>query len=138
MDKKLFRVPAGERAQMFERIACELANQPDVSFAYVLGSSLSEPAFHDIDVAVYLTHPANTPVDRALRIAEDLTHALEVPVDVRPLNDAPLAFVFHALRGRLLFSRDDERLASVIEETVPRYLDMEPIVRRALQEAFAL
>ena len=58
-------------------------------------------------------------------------------MDVQPLNDAPIAFVFHALRGRLLFSRDDERLAATIEDTVRRHLDMEPLIRSATQEAFA-
>lgn len=136
-DKKLYRTPADEREALFDRITREIARQPDVSFAFLFGSSLTEPAFHDIDVAVYLSHSAVGPTARALEIAEQLTQALEIPVDIRPLNEAPLPFVFHALRGRLLVSRDDERLATLIEETVPRYLDIEPIIRRALQEAFA-
>ena len=56
---------------------------------------------------------------------------------MQPLNHAPIPFVFHALRGRLLFSRDDERLATIIEDTVRRYLDMEPLMRNATREAFA-
>jgi hypothetical protein len=60
-----------------------------------------------------------------------------MPVDVRALDEAPLAFRFHALRGRLLLSRDDERLAQTIEETTRSYLDIEPILRVATREAFA-
>lgn len=41
------------------------------------------------------------------------------------------------MRGRLLFSRDDERLTRAIEETARRYLDLEPILRVATREAFA-
>jgi predicted nucleotidyltransferase len=135
--KRLYRIPSNERAQLFERLADALAREPDVSFAYVLGSSLTEPAFHDIDVAVYVSGSARDPRDRAEELAEKLTRQLQMPVDVQPLNAAPLAFVFHALHGRLLCSRDDKRLAATIEDTVRRCLDVEPLVRRATREAFA-
>jgi predicted nucleotidyltransferase len=134
---KLFRLSSTERERLFEQIASELATQPDVAFAYALGSSLAEPSFHDIDVALYLSGPVAKHGARTVDLADRLTRALGVPVDVQPLNDAPVAFVFHALRGRLLFSRDDERLALTIEETVPRYLDAAPLVRQATREAFA-
>ena len=137
MKGKLFRLSASARERLFEQIAGELARQPDVSFAYALGSSLTEPAFHDIDIALYLSGPAADHSARALSLAGRLSRELGVPVDVQPLNGAPLAFVFHALRGRLLVSRDDEQLATTIEETVRRYLDMAPLVRRATREAFA-
>ena len=136
VNTRLYRIPADERTRLFDRVS-KLVRQPDVSFAYVFGSSLTEPAFHDIDVAVYFSDPAGDHRARCLELAEDLTRALEIPVDVQPLNHAPLAFVFHALRGRLLFSRDDERLAATIEDTVRRYLDMEPLIRNATRDAFA-
>ena len=136
MHKRLYRIPADERTRLFDRVST-LVRQPDVSFAYVLGSSLTEPAFHDIDVAVYFSDPAGDHRARSLELAEDLTRELEMPVDVQPLNHAPISFVFHALRGQLLFSRDDEQLATTIEDTVRRYLDMEPLIRNATREAFA-
>ena len=136
MNKRLHWIPPDDRIRLFDRVS-QLVQQRDVSFAYVLGSSLTEPAFHDIDVAVYLSDPAQDHRARALELAEDLTRELEMPVDVQPLNHAPISFVFHALRGRLLFSRDDERLATTIEDTVRRYLDVEPLIRHATREAFA-
>jgi hypothetical protein len=137
VNRKLFRLSSSERERLFEEIAGELARQPDVIFAYALGSSLTEPAFHDIDVALHLSRPAEGCGARALELTERLSRELRIPVDVQPLNGAPIAFVFHALRGRLLMSRDDERLAATIEETVRRYLDMAPLVRHATREAFA-
>jgi predicted nucleotidyltransferase len=136
VDKRLYRIPSDERALMFRRIAGMLEAQPDVSFAYAFGSSVTEPAFHDIDIAVYLSDSAGDPRSRALELAEDLERDLEVPVDVQPLNGAPPSFAFHAVRGRLLFSRDDTRLAATIEETVRSYLDVAPFVRQATREAF--
>jgi hypothetical protein len=58
-------------------------------------------------------------------------------VDVRILNVAPVSFLYHVLRGQLLFCRDDEILAEVTERTISRYLDIAPLVRRGAQEAFA-
>ena len=56
---------------------------------------------------------------------------------MRVLNDAPVTFLFHVFReGRLLFSRNDERLADLMERTVREYLDMEPLLRRATIEAY--
>lgn len=113
-----------------------LERTADVSFAYAHGSSVTESAFHDIDIAVHLSDSVSDPRMRALEVAEGLTRALGMPVDVQPLNGAPIPFAFHALRGRLLFSRDDERLAATIEETVRGYLDVAPLMRQATIEAF--
>jgi hypothetical protein len=60
-----------------------------------------------------------------------------MPVDVRGLNVAPVSFLYHVLRGQLLFCRDNARLAEVMEQTISRYLDIAPLVRRATQEAFS-
>ena len=134
--RTVHRITPSQREEAFARIATELAARHDVAFAYVFGSSLAEPAFHDVDVAVWLQESPADPIDRALELAAQLSRALKLPIDVRPLNGAPVSFVFHALRGRLLFARDEERLAGTIEDTVRRYLDAAPLVRRATQEAF--
>jgi predicted nucleotidyltransferase len=120
--------------QVFRKL---LANERDIQFAYAFGSAITEPVFHDIDVAVYLSGPMPMHRDRCLELAEQLTRTVGLPVDVQPLAEAPIAFAFHVFRGQLLFSRDDERLADLMEETVRRYLDVEPLVRRATREAFA-
>jgi len=91
-----------------------------------------------VDVAVCLADDvAAAGAERQIELSERLSRRVGVPVDVRALDDAPLSFRFHALRGRLLLCRDDERLAQMIEETTRRYLDIEPILRIATREAFA-
>jgi len=53
------------------------------------------------------------------------------------LNDAPVTFLFHVFReGRLLLSRNDERLADLMERTVREYLDAAPLLRQATMEAY--
>src|SRR5712691_5437124 len=58
-------------------------------------------------------------------------------VDVRILNAAPVPFLYHVLKGQILVSREEERLASVMEDTIRRYLDIAPLLRHYTQEAFA-
>ena len=79
---------------------------------------------------------AERPVDRCLEPADRLTRLVRHPVDVRPLDQAPPAFRFTVFReGRLLTSRDDERLADLIETTARRCLDIAPLLRRAALDA---
>ena len=124
-----------------ERLVRALAEQPDVTFAYLYGSFLGKRPFRDVDVGVYLENvdaaTSGSAAERTLEIATRLSAELELPVDVRLLNGAPPTFAFHVLRGRRLLSRNDDLLAHVLAETARRYLDLEPLLRRATKEAFA-
>ncbi len=137
MFERVHDADAASRNLTAARLADSLGQENDVSFAYLFGSFLEERRFRDVDVGVYLTEAAAGSADRALVLAERLGRATGYPVDVRVLNDAPLTFLFHALRGRVLLCRDEERLSEILERTAQRYLDIEPILRRATREAFA-
>jgi predicted nucleotidyltransferase len=133
---KLYRADEVQRADIQRTLASALAGASDVVFAYLHGSFLDGARFHDVDVGVYLIGPSETHARRALELSDRLSSEVGVPVDARPLNDAPVSFRFHVVRGKLLFSRDEETLADLIERTVQRYLDMAPLLRRATVEAF--
>jgi len=70
-------------------------------------------------------------------LAVALSRIVGFPVDVRLANQAPLSFLFHALRGRLLIVRDETLLADLIEQTARRYHDLAPFLRQATRDAFA-
>lgn len=133
----IHRAGLAERAELTAALEREVAQEPRVVFAYLHGSFLTEPAFHDIDVAVYLDAPGEALTALSVDLGEGLSRVAGRPVDVRPLNEAPVPFRFHAMRGRVLLSRDDERLAALLERTIREYLDIEPLLRRATMEAFA-
>lgn len=130
--------------QVIERV---LAGQPYVVFAYVYGSFVEGRPFHDVDVAVYLdTAAAKESGLIATALADRLEKALRcaslgpaappyISVDVRSLNQAPSAFLYHVFRGKLLFSRDETVRARLVERTISRYLDLKPLRRQALKEA---
>jgi hypothetical protein len=72
-----------------------------------------------------------------LDLAVALSRIAGFPVDVRLANQAPLSFLFHALRGRLLTVHDESLLADLIERTARRYHDVAPFLRQATRDAFA-
>jgi predicted nucleotidyltransferase len=123
------------------RIAAELKrrleDRPEIVFAYLHGSFTSPGPYRDVDVAVWVD-PAREP-DHGTRYALDLALWLErglgPRVDVQALNDAPLAFRYHALAGRLLFTRDDEFLDELRARTWDEYFDFEPFARQYLRDA---
>lgn len=125
----------------FDRIVQELTREldrhPHVVFAYLFGSCAESLPFHDVDVGVFLLDPGEHAAT-AMSLAPQLSTALGLPVDVRILNGAPSSFLYHVLRGKMLISRDDEFLCSLIERTAQRYLDIAPLRRRAMKEAFSV
>jgi hypothetical protein len=123
------------RDRLLARLEALLASRSDVLFAIVFGSFLDRDAFRDIDLGVWTTESAAPRVD--VDLAMSLSEALELPVDVRRLNEAPVPFLFHVLRGRPIAVRDERRLADLMERTARDYHDRAPFLRRATKEAFA-
>jgi len=123
------------RGRLVARLDAALSRRPDVLFGLVFGSFLDQDAFRDIDVGIWAAESAGPNVD--VELAAALSEELGLPVDVRRLNDAPVPFLFQALRGHALAVRDEERLADLMERTARDYHDRAPLLRRATEEAFA-
>jgi predicted nucleotidyltransferase len=131
---RVHRLGPEARESITKMLAAELAGHPEVSFAYLHGSFLHAEGFRDVDVAIWTSPDAErfADVDLAVR----LSRLTALPVDVRRLNVAPLAFVFHAIRGRPLVVHDERLLADVIERTARQYHDQAPLALQAAREAF--
>lgn len=136
--RQLFRADSARREEIAGALARRLAGEPAVLFAYLHGSFLDGLGFHDIDVAVSLAPQAGgRESETALDLASRLSTIVGLPVDVRALERAPVTFRFHALRGRLLTCRDEDALTAMLEDTMHRYFDLAPMLRRATADAFA-
>jgi hypothetical protein len=129
------RLDAEARARLIDRLGAAMSRRPDVLFALVFGSLLDRESFRDVDVGVWTLESARPSVD--LELAATLSDEVGLPVDVRRLNDAPVPFLFHALRGRAVAVRDEQFLADLMERTAREYHDRAPLLRRATREAFA-
>lgn len=113
-----------------------LEARDDVVFAYLFGSrarGVDHPRA-DVDVAVHLRGP------RADWPQLDLTNLLATAlrredVDVVVLNDAPAALAFDALKGTLLFSRDEGERIEAEARIMSRYHDRLPYLKRSLAAA---
>ena len=133
---RVHRAEPAAQQQIIAVLSRELAMRAEVSFALVYGSFLSShDGFRDIDIGVWLDPGADRFAD--VTLSADLSRLVRVPVDVRVANSAPVAFLFHMLRGRILTVRDERLLADVMERTARQYHDQAPLVRRATREAFA-
>lgn len=129
------RLDTGARERLVARLDAVLGRRPEVLFALVFGSFLDQDAFRDIEIGIWVAESAGPHVDVELAVA--LSDELALPLDVRRLNDAPVPFLFHALRGRAIAVRDEQRLADLMERTAREYHDRAPLLRRATEEAFA-
>ncbi|HEU5319448.1 MAG TPA: nucleotidyltransferase domain-containing protein, partial [Methylomirabilota bacterium] len=110
----------------------------EIVLAVLHGSFLRGGPYRDVDVAVWLDPGRLSRADRfryALALSVDLHLQLGRPIDVRVLNDAPLAFRYHALRGRPLVTRDETFLDELRARTWDDYLDFRPFARQYLREA---
>ncbi len=127
-----------DRQWIVARLNRELEARSEIVLALLHGSFTRGGAYRDIDMAVWLD-PGRLSLDERFRYALDLSVHLHVqlgrPIDVRVLNDAPLAFRYHALQGRPLVMRDEEFLDELRARTWDDYLDFQPFARQYLREA---
>lgn len=138
MNTKTYTVNTEQKERILKRLADILESREGILFAFVFGSFTGELPFHDIDVAVYLSGAREEAVTLdALELSSLLSGELGMPVDVRPLNLASVPFRYQAIRGRLLFEKDQDLTAQFIEQTMQRYLDMKPFLLTGMKEAFS-
>ncbi|MCB2218623.1 MAG: nucleotidyltransferase domain-containing protein [Desulfobulbaceae bacterium] len=139
MDRPLHRADAATKQQLCTTITDAINGDPQVLFAFLHGSFLeTDLPFHDIDLGVFLYEPDKLQrVDYAARLSQLLSAKTALPVDVKVLNDAPLTFCYHVIRGTLLDNKDDELCCRFMEDTMRAYFDIKPILDRAAREAFA-
>jgi predicted nucleotidyltransferase len=113
-----------------------LEKRPEISFAYIHGSFARGEDFRDIDVAVYLKVPSDSPLRYELTLEAELMEAVgKYLVDVRVLNGAPVSFAYHVFKdGNVLIARDDDERSDFQEAVLARYFDFAPYRAEYLKE----
>lgn len=107
-----------------------LEKREEIIFAYIHGSFIELTKFRDIDIAVYVNESL-VPHDESLEYALEISALTELetgisPLDTKVLNYASIGFRYHATKGILLFSKDEDKRADFLEDTWKRYFDLLP------------
>ncbi|MDP2855165.1 MAG: nucleotidyltransferase domain-containing protein [Smithellaceae bacterium] len=136
MEEKYYKITRQKKEDIVCRIECFLENYPDLLFAYVHGSFISQDQFRDIDVAIYIKSTPTELLLVELDLEAKLYNLVQYPVDVRILNSAPLSFRYNVIKdGRRLAVIDDDARCDFEEMTVSNYFDFAPYRKMYLQEA---
>ena len=140
MKNRTYILSSREKARITDVVARDLDTRKEIVFAYLYGSFTESEDFpvHDVDIGVYLVEvgrDGTTPYGLELEIA--LSQKTGMPVHVAVLNYAPVPFLYHVVSGTAVFTRDDDTRSRVVESAIRRYLDLKPLLRRGLKEAFA-
>lgn len=127
-----------EKDALIAKFRSLLEDQDVVQFTYLYGSFLDDLPCHDIDVGIYVQGIKEKKMTfYGLELGEQLSQQVGCHVDVRVLNNAPVSFLYHVLKGKLLTEQNPDLHSFVFERTVSRYLDMKPLLLQATKEAFA-
>lgn len=134
----LFTPGKTEKALVLQRLAGFLSGYEEISFAYIFGSFVHDPGFHDLDIGVYLVGDAfdalyeKTAFDYEFQMGASLEKLLNYPVDVKVLNRASVPLCYAVTQGKLLFSRDEPARYAWVEKTWDYYLDMKYFLKSSL------
>lgn len=124
LEKRFFNLNTVDnemKEELIKRISHTLSAIENLVFAYIHGSFIEGGSFRDIDVAVYSAMPARE-LDFESDLSYELTEKTGYPVDVKMLNNAPVAFQMAVLqKGRLILSREEEVRTGFIENVGSRY-----------------
>ncbi len=138
MKTALHTIRPEQREDVLAKLRVELAKTSGLRFAYVYGSVLESDRVHDVDVGIFLDDlMVAQQMNMRDALSVTLSAAVGFPVDIRVLNEAPLPFLYHVLRGRLLLCRDETFLTDMLEDVARRYLDLAPFLRNGTKDAFA-
>lgn len=138
MKNTTYQLTLEEKENILTLLTRLLGPVEHVQFAYVYGSFAEDMPFHDIDIGVYLdTNEQTAGLMHAVEIAGMLERELHISVDVRVLNGAPTSFLYHVFRGTVIVDRNESLRQELVEQAIRKYLDIKPLIRQGLKEAFA-
>ncbi len=107
-------------------------------FAALFGSATDGSHFRDVDIALFVDR-AVIPGDLDFRIEVEwgvrLTRLAGIDVDIRVVNDAPVALRYNVTKGEPVVERDPDAWPTFREQTWTEYLDMLPFFEAYFREA---
>lgn len=136
-NQKRYSLTAQRKEEILHIIRVCMQSNCSVLFAFVHGSFLEEQlSFRDIDIAVFFDDRSiqDDLLDLCLEMSAHLSTLVHLPVDVHALNDSSIGFRHEATRGKLLFTRDEDRSFDFMEKTWMEYFDLKPFLKENLRD----
>lgn len=127
-----------QRDRLIGRLQTILRARPEILVGILHGSFHSGGPFRDVDVALYIDSgriESTTFREYETDLGVRLSGEIGLPIDIRVLNDAPVAFRYHALKGTVLLVREADFLDELRAKTWDEYCDFVLFARRYLREA---
>lgn len=141
--KELYKLSVREKNDLSEKIILTLKNREEICFAYLFGSFINKEvvSFRDIDIGIFLRPeiiPQEKGFDYENKLAAELAKLLSFPadrLDIKILNFTSINFQNAVYsRGKLLFTRDNEFFANIIESVSLEAMCNYDFVQRSLRE----
>jgi len=130
----------GQQRDIVKKITAVISGQPEIIFAFLHGSFLDGPFFRDIDLGIYIKGIDSADFwDYETRLCQQIEEALNnlFLVELKVINQAPISFCYHVIRGEILFVRDEDSVAAFMVRVARGYLDMAPIRHRYMTEVMS-
>jgi predicted nucleotidyltransferase len=129
-----------EKEKVFKLIEEVLSRDSRLVFAYTYGSFVSEEAYRDIDIGIYVKNPEENPfvissdIKTQLSLLakkEGLTFTAD-DFDIRIINDAPFTFMKRVFtEGILLVDNDSDLRTDIIENVSLKYRECTGLLAEA-------
>jgi len=129
-------LPNKRKEELIVEISSFLArHDTKIVVAYVFGTFFNSESFSDIDVGLIMRSEPDQPLNLELTLETQLERIVKYPVDIRILNNAPIAFSQNVFRtGRVILDRDPNARADFQGMVLKKYYDFAPFRQRYLQE----
>lgn len=124
-----------------------LQQKPEILFAYILGSFLTDDNFNDIDVALYLDHRffhktdilkyemnLSLELEEQIKPGQKFKRLISIDANVINLEHAPVSFRFSVSKGSLLYCRDEASREEFLCRTWKEYADFQYISDQYFRE----
>ena len=134
--RKTRRLSESEKEILIGEISSALGAREHIQFAYIFGSFVSDEAFKDIDIGIFVSgDKTESPLEFEIKVERELEGLMHVPVDVRVLNNAPLSFVYNVLKAGVVALDRDPNLRADFEGLVfKKYFDFRHLRSEYLRE----
>ena len=127
-----------KRKEIMELLKDELSKEEKITFAFLYGSFLDESPFRDVDLGIFVKDPELLSPLYEFQLESRLRESTGnlFPIEVRIINKAPVTFLYHVIKGELIFCRDDDFCSDFMEIVAKKYSDLKHFLDHYSKEAY--